>query len=82
MTVAPVAVRDVRVNGVVGKLSAVTVSNEIIEKSPKHMVSTAQIVALCSGGGTQFAEGTRNPTNLGGGRSSRAAVSCMEETHG
>ena len=53
-----------------------------MENSPKHMVSTAQIMALCSGGGTSAVEETRNPTNFGGGKSSIVPMSCMEEIAG
>ncbi len=65
-TVAPVAVRETRWNGVVGKRKECTSSPEIILYCPKHIESTAQIVADLSGGGEAELGGQRKPINFGG----------------
>ena len=80
---APVAVRDVRWNGVRLNLREVANCKDIIENSPKHIESTAQIVAEYSGGGWLSSNvGVRKPTNFGGGRKSRVSRSWMEAIGG
>ena len=47
----------------------------MIEKFPKHMVSTAQMVAKLGGGGMSDPGATGKPMNLGGGNSPQPVVS-------
>ena len=78
VTVEPEAVREMRWNGTVGRLSDVTSSCEMMLNFPKHIESTAQIVAACSGGGAVAFGGHKKPMNLGGASNSGAAS--MAET--
>ncbi len=74
-TKAPEAVRDVRWNGVQGRPQDSTTSREIIEKLPKHIVSTAQIVAELGGGGMAVPVTTGKAMNFGGGKRSESVGS-------
>ena len=70
LTTAPDAVRDVLEKGFVGNLSDVTISCEMTEYGPKHIESTAHMVAVCSAGGARVCGAQRKPINFGGGNKS------------
>ena len=80
LTTAPDAVRDALEKGFVGNLSDVTISCETTEYGPKHIESTAHMVAVCSAGGARVCGAQRKPINFGGdnnsgGSSTRQMVS-------
>ena len=66
LTKAPVAVREVRENELVGNLNFVTSDREMTEYSPWHIVSMAHTCAFSNGGAESGGLATRKPMNFGG----------------
>ncbi len=64
---SPVAVVDVRLYGMSGRLRSVAKAIDITENFPRHMESIAHIVADAVGGGDRVPDGTRKPMKRGGG---------------